>query len=82
MHRLLDHPDAKAAVQEIIKNKDVTERYLSKFKQMDNETAVGPYKIGEVSITSTTQTWKKVAGHYANAFQAGNKIFPYFTTLK
>ena len=80
MHRLLDDPDTKAAVQDLIKNKGAAEKFLSEFGQSNGEQPVGPVKIGETAKILTPKTWEKVAGQYLNAFQSGNKTFPYFTT--
>ena len=80
MHRLLNNPDTKAAVQDLIKNKEAAEKFLSEFGQSDGDKPVGPVKIGETAGILTPKTWEKVAGQYLNAFQSGNKTFPYFVT--
>lgn len=80
MHRLLNNPDTKAAVQDLIKNKEAAVKFLSEFGESDGEKSVGPVKIGETDKISTPKTWEKVAGQYLYAFQSGKKTFPYFTT--
>ena len=79
MHRLLDNQDTKTAIQDLIKNKEAAEKFLSEFGQSNGEQAVGPVKIGEADKILTPKTWEKVAGQYLNAFQNSNKTFPYFT---
>ena len=80
MHRLLDNSDTKTAVQDLIKNKDTAEQFLSEYGQDSVEQAVGPFRLGDTTKILTSQTWTKVAGQYVGAFKNGNKTFPYFTT--
>jgi hypothetical protein len=80
MHRLLDNPDSKAAVQDLTKNKEAAENFLSEFGHSNGEQPVGPVKIGETAEILSPKTWEKLAGQYLNAFQSGKKTFPYFTT--
>ena len=80
MHRLLDNSDTKTAFQDLIKNKDTAEQFLSEYGQDSVEQAVGPFRLGDTTKILTPQTWTKVAGQYVSAFKNGNKTFPYFTT--
>ncbi len=80
IHRLLDNPDTKTAVQDLIKNKEAAEQFLSEFGQDNGEQAVGPFRLDDTNKILTSKTWEKVAGQYAAAFKNGNKTFPYFTT--
>lgn len=80
IHRLLDNPDTKNLVQDLIKGKDSAQRFLSSFGQDTGKNGVGPLRMGDTSEILTPNTWKKVAGKYSSAFENGNKIFPYFTT--
>lgn len=80
MHRLLDNSDTKTAVQDLIKNKDNAEQFLSEYGQDSVEQTVGPFRLGGTTKILTPQTWTKVAGQYVSAFKDGNKTFPYFTT--
>lgn len=79
MHRLLDNPDTKADLQEILKNKDAAEQFLSEFGEESGEKSTGPYRIDDTAKILTLKTWKKVAAQYASAFKNGYKTFPYFT---
>jgi len=80
MHRLLENQDTKTGVQELIKNKEVAENFLSEFGQNAEDKAVGPFRLDDTTKILTPKTWEKVAGKYASAFKNGNKAFPYFTT--
>ena len=80
MHRLLNNPDSKAAVQGLTKNKEAAEKFLREFGRGNGGQSVGPVKLGETAKILTPKTWEIVAGQYLNAFQSGNKTFPYFTT--
>jgi hypothetical protein len=79
MHRLLDNPETKADVRDLINSKELTETFLAEFGQSNGEKTVGPIKIGKTDKILTANTWEKVAGQYLSAFQNGNKTFPYFT---
>ncbi|MFH2063610.1 MAG: BrxE family protein [Pseudomonadota bacterium] len=80
MHRFLDDPDTKTDLQEIIKNKDAAEQFLSEFGEEAGEQAAGPYLMDDTSKILTHKSWKKVAAQYASAFKNNYKTFPYFTT--
>ena len=80
MHHLLDNPDTKNLVQDLLKNKDSAQRFLGAFGQDSGRSDVGPFRLGDISDILIPKTWKKIAGYYAFAFQNGNKTFPYFTT--
>jgi len=80
IHRLLDSSDAKAAVQEQIKNKEAAVQFLSEFGEDTVEEAVGPFRLGDTKELSTPKTWVAVAGLYVHAFKNGNELFPYFST--
>jgi len=80
MHRLLDNPDTKTAVQDLIKNKEAAEQFLSEFGQDSDDQSIGPFRLGGTTQILTPQIWAKVAGQYSSAFKNGSKTFPYFTT--
>jgi hypothetical protein len=80
MHRLLDNPETKTAVQKIKKNRDSAEHFLSEFGQNFDEQAVGPFRLGDTNKILNPKTWEKVAEQYTYAFKNGTKTFPYFTT--
>ena len=80
MHRLLNNPDTKTAVQDLIKNREAAEQFLSEFGEDNGEQTFGPYRLDDTSKILIPKTWEKVAGQYAAAFKNGNKTFPYFTT--
>lgn len=79
IHRFLDNPDIKSTVQEIIRNKDSAELFLSEFGKGTVDQVVGPFRLDDTTKILTPKTWEKVAGQYAVAFKNGNKTFPYFT---
>jgi hypothetical protein len=80
IHRLLDNPDTKTAIQNLIKSKEAAEQFLSKFGEYPDELSIGPFRLDDTTKILTPKTWEKLAGQYAAAFKNGNKTFPYFTT--
>lgn len=80
MHRLLDEPNTKTAIQELIKNKEAAEQFLSKFGKLPDNQVAGPLLLDDTTKILIPKTREKVAGQYAAAFKNGYKAFPYFTT--
>ena len=80
MHRLLENSDTITAVQNLIRNKETAEQFLSECGQDFVDQAVGPFRLGDTTKILTPKTWGKVAGQYESAFKNGNKTFPYFST--
>jgi hypothetical protein len=80
MHRLLDNPDTKTAIQDLVKNKEEAEQFLSRFGERPGDLSVGPFRLDDTTKILIPKTWEKVAGQYGAAFKNGNKTFPYFTT--
>lgn len=82
MHRLLNNPDIKTAIQHLTENQASAEQFLNEFGQEDDIQTAGPVKVGDTDKLSAPGSWATVASRYLSAFISENKIFPYFTATQ
>lgn len=59
-------------------NKDVLGALLKKVAATGDKPQVGPFCIGKVKDINRSESSKRAAALYAAAFDAGQKVFPYF----
>jgi len=78
------HLQASDTIQEIartISDKATALNFLRQDTLSDLTTSSGPMRIDQTGTLRDLSRWRTVSAHYANAFDQGIEIFPYFSDI-
>lgn len=79
IHQALQQPAVAQRVATTITNKEVALQYLQNMARATSAAGVGPTRIGDARSLRDARTWRAVAAQYAQAFNNGDEVFPFFT---
>jgi hypothetical protein len=79
LHELWRDADIVREVSEQTDDQPTAQAYLRQYAHEADVEGVGPVRVGSLTDLDEPTIWQVVAWHYANAFQAGSEVFPYFT---
>lgn len=64
-----------------IGSKDAALTHLHLLADATADTAVGPIRVGDVQDIRRSSAWSTLAALYANGFETGFPVYPYFSDL-
>ena len=59
-------------------NRDAAASFLRQNAGQPSRDHVGPVRIGDIAVLRQLDSWQSVAACYADAFQSGSQVYPFF----
>jgi len=79
-HRLLHETQFVEHIRKIITSKVTALDYLRKNSTIQEQSAIGPTRVGDIHALRNCEAWKVVAGLYYVSFEKQIEILPYFSS--
>ena len=78
INQALQQPAVAERVAAVVAHQEAALQYLQDGAR-EPGAGVGPTRVGDTQSLRDAQTWRAVAAQYAQAFNNGDEIFPFFT---
>ena len=78
IHRTLHDPAAGIRIGKLVSTAESTLDGLKVIAVVKTKASPGPLRVGDVYDLRDPSLWKNVAAIYAEAFESGRQVFPYF----
>lgn len=78
MHRLLNVSALSEVASGITAGQDNAMQFLREYADHCQVADYGPVRVGAARQIKTRTVWQKIARYYSQAFESGNRVFPYF----
>jgi len=79
INQALQQPAVAQRVTVVVAHKEAALQYLQDAARGTSAAGVGPTRIGDAGSLRDARTWRAVAAQYAQAFNNGDEVFPFFT---
>jgi len=79
INRALQQPAVAQRVTAVVAHKEAALQYLQDAARGISAAGVGPTRIGDARSLRDARSWRAAAAQYAQAFNNGDEVFPFFT---
>lgn len=82
IHRIMRQTEIAERIAQCVASDEAAKQFLRNSEYAAHAGAIGPTRIANVAGLREAQTWGIVAATYADGFEKGTELYPYFTDRK